>query len=592
MKKPIIPDNENDRLQALRNLNILDTAPEKEFDRITRLAQKIFNTPIALVSLVDKNRQWFKSSQGLDTRETLRDISFCGHAILDDDVLVIPDALQDERFSDNPLVAENPNIRFYAGAPIKSSEGYNIGTLCVIDTNPRDMTSEDIENLQELSGCVERLLRCDTASNTNLLNKSKQLNDAIVRVQAEFIERIDRRDAFNVLLESILDITESEYGFIGEILHTEDNAPYLKTYAITNIAWNDETRAFYKAQAPQGMEFYNLNSLFGHAMANQSIVISNDPENDIRKCGIPDGHPDLNAFLGIPVFYHDEMIAMMGIANREGGYSEELVEFLKPLTVTMGQLVSAMRVRALQRQSEQEAIEARDEADKANQAKSMFLSSMSHELRTPLNAILGFAQILQLDSDLNEVQASNIDEIYRAGKHLLSLINEVLDLTRIESGNLELSLQAVDILPVVKESLNLLSVLADKNNITIESNITDSVFIMADKTRLKQALLNLCSNAIKYNRPSGSVTIACELADEMATIKVIDTGTGIEQKRLPEIFQPFNRLDADQSNVEGTGIGLPLTKQLVELMNGEIDVTSEHGQGSTFSIRFPLAQKS
>ncbi|MEH6397231.1 GGDEF domain-containing protein [Pseudoalteromonas sp.] len=156
MDKPLFPDNEDVRLAALRALNILDTQSEESLDRVTRLAKYLFDVPISLISLVDEDRQWFKSCIGLDVKETSRDISFCGHAILDDNPLVICDALNDPRFADNPLVLNAPNIRFYAGYPIKLSNGLCIGTLCIIDIKPREFSSEDTQALKDLALITQR----------------------------------------------------------------------------------------------------------------------------------------------------------------------------------------------------------------------------------------------------------------------------------------------------------------------------------------------------------------------------------------------------------------------------------------------------
>lgn len=155
MIHPPVPANERERLQTLRDLDLLDTPPEERFDRITRIARQLFSVPIALVSLVDDNRQWFKSRQGLDATETPRDISFCGHAIIDRDPLIVTDALNDARFADNPLVCDAPNIRFYAGCPISAPNGQRIGTLCLIDEQPREFNDEQQARLRELAMMVE-----------------------------------------------------------------------------------------------------------------------------------------------------------------------------------------------------------------------------------------------------------------------------------------------------------------------------------------------------------------------------------------------------------------------------------------------------
>jgi GAF domain-containing protein len=154
MIKPATPENETKRIQVLRNLLVLDTPPEERFDSITAYAQHRFSVEIALVSLVDTNRQWFKSSCGLTATETPRDISFCGHAILQDDVLVVPNALNDPRFYDNPLVISYPNIRFYAGAPLKLSSGYSVGTLCIIDSKPKYLDEDEVDHLRVLAHMV------------------------------------------------------------------------------------------------------------------------------------------------------------------------------------------------------------------------------------------------------------------------------------------------------------------------------------------------------------------------------------------------------------------------------------------------------
>jgi len=239
---------------------------------------------------------------------------------------------------------------------------------------------------------------------------------------------------------------------------------------------------------------------------------------------------------------------------------------------------------------EQALIAAREEADRANRAKSEFLSSMSHELRTPMNAILGFGQLLETDSQLDEEQRDNVHEILKAGRHLLELINEVLDLAKVESGRIELSVEPLDVKSVVEECLSLVTAIAGKFDVALHRDVTDGLMVRADRTRLKQALLNLLSNAVKYNRPQGSVTLSAARRANNLRLAVTDTGPGIAAERLPELFQPFNRLDAENSEVEGTGIGLTITERLVEMMGGAMGVDSEVGVGSTFWIDLPVAQ--
>jgi len=510
---PPFPENESLRLQALHEQALLDTQPEERFDRITRLAQQMFGVQIALVSLVDAERQWFKSRQGLDACETGRDVSFCGYAILNREIFHIADARLDPRFANNPLVLGPPNIRFYAGAPLATLDGYRIGTLCIIDDKPRQLTPSELAALRDFADCVEAeinwrhqgrqhdallalneinslatldhqsLLRsalhlgcrylglplgiisqivaedyeirvqtspdgalkdgqhfplgqtcCSLTLQANnvlaiddigqstyaahpcyqvfrlesyigaplrmnggvygtlnfsstqkrskrhfsaadiefvqllsrwvgstmqhwqldqTLKQEQQLRDVITRAQSKFISADERHVAFDALLDDILALTGSVYGFIGEVLRDPAGDPYLKTYSITNIAWDDTTRAFYGENASKGLEFHNLKTLFGAALTSGKPVIANQPAHDPRSGGLPHGHPALHAFLGIPVHYENELVAMIGLANRPDGYHQDLLDYLSPLLVTIAQLVQAARIQKLHRESEE-----------------------------------------------------------------------------------------------------------------------------------------------------------------------------------------------------------------------------------------------
>ncbi|MFA6902482.1 MAG: ATP-binding protein [Gallionellaceae bacterium] len=238
-----------------------------------------------------------------------------------------------------------------------------------------------------------------------------------------------------------------------------------------------------------------------------------------------------------------------------------------------------------------ELLIAKNEAERASNAKSEFLSRMSHELRTPMNGILGFAQLLSYNqtTPLDGEQQNYVREILHAGDHLLELINEVLDLARIESGRLDLAPENIAVAQLVRETMPLVQTLAAKNNLTLSANLAGDYVIRADPMRLRQILLNLLSNAIKYNRKGGSVAISCRSQREgWLKIEVRDSGRGIVADELARLFIPFERLDSAYSGVEGAGIGLALSRKLTEAMDGVIGVESEVGAGSTFWIEFPL----
>jgi len=260
----------------------------------------------------------------------------------------------------------------------------------------------------------------------------------------------------------------------------------------------------------------------------------------------------------------------------------------------VGELAEAFETMVTKLRASQTAlVAARDEAEQASAAKNEFLSRMSHELRTPLNAILGFGQLLETDEGLTPAQSEDVGHILRAGRHLLDLINEVLDIARIEGGGLALSLEPVGVNDVVSETLDLVGPLAAAERVELPTDLSEScrLHVRADRQRLKQVLLNLLVNAVKYNRPGGSVAVSCEPvgADRMR-VSVTDTGPGIPAERADHLFTPFDRLGAEQSDIEGTGLGLALAKRLVEAMEGTIGFTTAPGAGTTFWVDLPRAE--
>lgn len=255
-------------------------------------------------------------------------------------------------------------------------------------------------------------------------------------------------------------------------------------------------------------------------------------------------------------------------------------------------LEAALRERVAQLASLNRSLEAaRQEAERANQAKSVFLSSMSHELRTPLNSILGFAHLLGNDKFHKggaECQrfAANI---LHSGRHLLSLVNEVLDLAKIESGKMALQLETVVLAPLLQQAYAVVAPLAQARQVTLVAPSGTVAPLCADAVRVSQILVNLLSNAIKYNRDGGEVQVRCSAAGGFACIAVADTGLGLNTDQLASLFEPFDRAGREHSEIEGTGLGLAITRRLVEAMQGRIAVESEPGVGSTFRVELPLA---
>ena len=275
-----------------------------------------------------------------------------------------------------------------------------------------------------------------------------------------------------------------------------------------------------------------------------------------------------------------------------------LEERIEQRTAELAQINENLHKEIEERQRAQvETQKAKAEAERANVAKSEFLSRMSHELRTPMNSILGFAQLMDM-GELNPSHKKGVNQILKSGKHLLELINEVLDISRIEAGRMTISTEPVEIYSIVKDTIDIVRHLADENQITLEvdASITRRLFVKADHQRLKQVLLNLITNAVKYNRKGGSVKIESRIKNielkiekqaDFLRICITDTGNGIAQKYIEKLFNPFERIGAERAETEGTGLGLAISKKLIDAMGGKIGVESEIGKGSTFWIELP-----
>jgi signal transduction histidine kinase/ActR/RegA family two-component response regulator len=406
-----LPPNEADRLAELKRYNILDTEREAQFDDLTFLAKQICQTPVALISLVDKDRQWFKSCFGIDACQTPREQAFCAYTILTPEQFIVTDATTDPRVSDNLLVLHPPQIRFYAGIPLKTPRGYNLGSLCVIDFVPRKISEEQLHALKILAKQVVLLL---------------------------------------------------------------------------------EARI----------------------------------------------------------------------------YEAEIKEYARSL----------------------EAV---------SQSKSRFIATLSHEIRTPLNGVLGALQLLG-ETAIGPVQMEYFKIAQTCGKSILTLINDVLDLAKIEAGKVELVPQPTNLYSVVEEVKTIVKPLLKQKalNLVIDYDRNIPEYLSFDPDRLRQILINLTGNGIKFSPHEADLTLRFILqakTDQTATItvQVVDHGIGLSEEEKQRILIPFAQASATTAKTYGgTGLGLSIVNELLGLMGSQLEITSQKGNGATFSfsLSLPIAE--
>jgi diguanylate cyclase (GGDEF)-like protein len=340
------------RLKALHESKLLDSPSSNALHTLLALAKRLFDVKIVAISLVDENRQWFKAQIGLDVQETSREISFCTHTINQEKPLIVNDATKNTLFADNPLVTGSPFIRFYSGISLSSSVGYKLGSFCLIDDTPRHFSAEDIALQRKLSNLIETELNRLSSLPFVESPSAGEINQSVLKVMHLFLETDDHSLAFEVMLDELITLTESGFGFIGEVRQS-DSHQYLKMRAISDIAWNQETRERFESSKEDGLEFHDLDNLLGEPLRTLEPVISDDFANDKRVGGLPHGHPSIYKYCGIPIISADKVIGIIGLANRQQGYSEGFVNTITSFTLTIAMLIQRDRVfkeRALHNQ--------------------------------------------------------------------------------------------------------------------------------------------------------------------------------------------------------------------------------------------------
>ncbi|WP_224247971.1 GAF domain-containing sensor histidine kinase [Hyalangium gracile] len=517
MPAPPLPADELQRLQALYDLCLLDTPAEERFDRIVRTAARLFQVPIALVSLVDADRQWFKARHGLDATSTPRDVSFCAHVILQPDLQVVPDATLDARFADNPYVAGEPHIRFYAGHPLRAPNGRRVGTLCLVDFQVRHFSEEDRRTLTDLAAWTETELSALTL---------QEAREAISQ-QARLFE-------LSSDLLSVVDKDTRLLRFSQSWTHTLG----------------------YSAEELQGMR------LMDGVHPEDLPAVEEVVQRIVR------GEPARR--LELRFLARDGSWRWIQVSSTFNASEKTLYSVGRDIT-------------------EQKRLE--DERRRVEQLKNEFISTVSHELRTPLTSIRGALGLIEggIAGPLSPEMAEMIRIAQSNSQRLLRLINDILDLEKMESGQLDLRLRPEELAELVSQAITSQRGDATQHDVRVEAVLeAPDARAVVDADRLIQVLTNLLSNAIKFSPPGERVRIRLERLEGRVYILVEDCGPGIPESFRERVFQKFAQADgSDTRSKGGTGLGLSISRTLVERMGGTLDFLTQEGAGTTFRVMLP-----
>jgi PAS domain S-box-containing protein len=660
-------------MDVLRACGVLDTPPDADLDGLTAVAAALAGTPIALISLVDAERQWFKAKVGLGASETPRSISFCGHAILGDVPFVVRDATRDPRFADNPLVCGAPNVVFYVGIPLRVGPSrMPVGTLCVIDHTPHELPEATLGHLCAVARQVELALE--------LRRRERDLQQRIV-------DRRMREDEVRTLIDTMdAGIVVQERG--GTIVSCNPSACRILGLSADQLAGRTSMDPRWRAITAEGATFPGeghpamVSFRTGKPVTNIVMGIRMEGEEqrwvliNAQPLGLEaDGAPErvVCSFLDITALRREETkrhraeeraekfftisLDLFCLTSFDGkflrvnpawrdvlGWTEQELTSLAQLELvhpedrertiaeiarlasgassvafetrfrkrdgsyrhlawtcagvpSHGCIMAVARDVTDQRAHEAELVRARHAAESAHRAKSEFLATMSHEIRTPMNGVLGMTEVL-LGTPLQDEQRSMLFAIKDSGTALLQILNDVLDWSRIEAGRLPLEIGPVDTCKVARDVTIVLGAQAQAKSLAlrVETSGEAALDSLGDPGRVRQVLMNLVGNAIKFTE-RGQVTVRVERVSSSdggpegaCQISVTDSGIGMSEEAVGRLFERFTQVDSSNARrATGTGLGLAISRQLVLAMSGTISVTSKPEQGTTFTVRLPLA---
>ena len=648
------------RLAALHALGTLDTPADETFDRLTALAAELFDTPMALVSLIDEERQWFKSHHGLEASSTPREWAFCAHAIgLEKNAfMVVEDAQLDPRFATNPLVTGHPDIRFYAGAVLTTRDGENIGTLCVIDTQPRARPSDvelarhgmlarivvdefELARTSRLARDKQRLLElAETMSGVGhwryqLADGAVTWSDEVYRIHGvdrasfdpgyddavDFFHPDDQATVNDLMAQSIK--TKTGYEFQLRLLRRDGDLREVVCKAVCELDDSGEVRAVFGVFQDITAQMRTLQAV--QRSERRYRLLADNMSDVITRIRLDGGSdyisPGIEQLLGYPpgemkgrrvqdfVYQDDQALILETFGQMADGIEQMSVQhraahkdghavwvetgfkLVRDHSGNPVEIVAVIRDITDRKAMEDALRAAQAEAEAAAAVKSEFLANMSHELRTPLTAVLGFARLIEEQPELAPTTRTYLGRVSNAGKALLSAVNDILDFSKLEAGQVEIKPQTISVAQLAMETLDLFGAQAQDKGLRLDISGLSTLpeWVRADPDRLRQVLLNLVGNAVKFT-DAGEVGlhVSFDAPSHRLDFAVTDSGLGIPADRLEQLFQRFSQIDGSSTRKHGgTGLGLAICKGLVEAMGGEIGVTSDVGQGARFWFSIP-----
>lgn len=513
-------ETESGRLQSLHALEILDTPPEDRFDRITRLAARLFNVPMAAIGLTDVDRHWYKSGVNMPVPQIPRESSFCDHSIARGDIFVVNDARTDPIFSDNPYVTGDLGVRFYAGIPLRAEDRELVGVLCIIDHEPHEFTHEDMVALRDLAAMAEHEL--GTGGQCRALNRH----------------------------------SGSERWFRALVDQLPDGIIMLDSHGKIESFNPAAQRMFCADSAPVSAE--SLRALMTAAMPKLDILLHDHAHNNLQEC----------------------------VARRANGDSFA-VELSASQMYIGGRQKFGITVRDISRRKIDASMLAGD-----SESKRKYYAQAAHEMRAPLASVVGFAEML-VERKLNDETLREIAGIISGeSKRLVKLINEMLDLASLErAGKHDLDLQVQEVGPLIERTVQAMGGMPDSSRLVLD--IAASLpAIPLDAQKIQQALIDIVSNAIKYSPQGGPIMIRAASVrkgeGEMVSISIKDSGIGMTPGQKARVFEPFYRAK-QLKTVEGTGLGMSIVKEIVELHKGMVEIESAFDFGTEVIISLPVA---